>query len=62
MACECDFRNLNPIPPWFNDREIHGARNILILFLTKVIKVLSPQGTYSLNITEPLFGGFGVLT
>jgi len=29
--------------------------------LTKVIEVLSPQGAYPLNITGPLFGGFGVL-
>ena len=43
------------------NRDIHGARNILIRFLTKVIEVLSPQGVYPLNITEPLFGGFGVL-
>ncbi|OQY56939.1 MAG: hypothetical protein DRR08_04135 [Candidatus Parabeggiatoa sp. nov. 2] len=42
------------------NRDIHGARNILIRFLTKVIEVLSPQEAYSLNITEPLFGGFGV--
>jgi len=42
------------------NRDIHGARNILIRFLTKVIEVLSPQGAYSLNITELLFGGFGV--
>ena len=43
------------------NRDVHGARNILIRFLTKVIEVLSPQGAYPLNITEPLFGGFGVL-
>jgi len=43
------------------NRDIHGARNILIRFLTKVIEVLSPQGAYPLNITGPLFGGFGVL-
>ena len=42
------------------NRDIHGARNILIRFLTKVIDGLSPQGAYPLNITEPLFGGFGV--
>jgi len=28
--------------------------------LTKVIDVLSPQGAYPLNITNPLFGVFGV--
>ena len=42
------------------NRDKHGARNILIRFLTKVIEVLSPQEAYSLNITEPFFGGFGV--
>ena len=42
------------------NRDIHGARNILIRFLTKVIEVLSPQETYSLDITKPSFGGFGV--
>jgi len=42
------------------NRDIHGARNILIRFLTKVIDILSPQGAYPLNITELLFGGFGV--
>ncbi|HEC86086.1 MAG TPA: hypothetical protein ENI48_12750 [Thioploca sp.] len=42
------------------NQDIHGARNILIRFLTKVIDGLSPQGAYPLNITEPLFGGFGV--
>jgi putative transposase len=34
------------------NRDIHGARNILIRFLTKVIEVLSPQGAYPLNITK----------
>jgi putative transposase len=43
------------------NRDIHGARNILIRFLTKVIDVLSPQGTCSLNITKTGFCGFGVL-
>ncbi|TGO02809.1 hypothetical protein PN36_18850 [Candidatus Thiomargarita nelsonii] len=43
------------------NRDIHGARNILILFLTKVIDGLSPQGTCSLNITKTGFCGFGVL-
>jgi putative transposase len=42
------------------NRDMHGARNILIRFLTKVIEGLSPKGAYPLNITEPLFGGFGV--
>ncbi len=42
------------------NRDIHGARNILIRFLTKVIAGLSPKGAYPLNITETLFGGFGV--
>lgn len=42
------------------DRDMHGARNILIRFLTKVIEVLSPQGAYPLNITKADFGGFGV--
>ena len=42
------------------NRDIHGARNILIRFLTKVIDVLSPKGAYPLNITNLLFGGFGV--
>jgi putative transposase len=37
------------------NRDIHGARNILIRFLTKVIDVLSPQGACSLNITRPDF-------
>lgn len=37
------------------NRDIHGARNILIRFLTKVIDGLSPQGAYSLNITMPDF-------
>jgi putative transposase len=37
------------------NRDIHGARNILIRFLTKVIDGLSPQGTCSLNITRPDF-------
>jgi len=37
------------------NRDIHGARNILIRFLTKVIDGLSPQGTCSLNITRPYF-------
>jgi IS605 OrfB family transposase len=43
------------------NRDIHGARNILIRFLTKVIDGLSPQGTCSLNITKTGFCGFGVL-
>ncbi|KHD08873.2 hypothetical protein PN36_18480 [Candidatus Thiomargarita nelsonii] len=43
------------------NRDIHGARNILIRFLTKVIDGLSPQGTCSLNITKAGFCGFGVL-
>ncbi len=43
------------------NRDIHGARNILIRFLTKVVDVLSPQGTCSLNITKAVFCGFGVL-
>ena len=42
------------------NRDIHGARNILIRFLTKVIDSFSPKGAYPLNITNPLFGGFGV--
>jgi len=42
------------------NRDIHGARNILIRFLTKVIEVLSPQGTCPLNITKAEFCGFGV--
>jgi len=42
------------------NRDIHGARNILIRFLTKVIEVLSPQGAYPLNTTEAEFCGFGV--
>jgi len=42
------------------NRDIHGARNILILFLTKVIDGLSPQGAYSLDITKADFCGFGV--
>jgi len=42
------------------DRDIHGARNILIRFLTKVIEILSPQGAYPLNITKAEFCGFGV--
>jgi putative transposase len=37
------------------NRDIHGARNILIRFLTKVIDVLSPQGACPLNITKPDF-------
>jgi len=32
----------------------------LIRFLTKVIDSFSPKGAYPLNITNPLFGGFGV--
>jgi len=43
------------------NRDRHGARNILIRFLTKVIDVLSPQGAYSLDITKAIFCGFGVL-
>ncbi len=43
------------------NRDIHGARNILIRFLTKVIDGLLPQGTCSLNITNSGFCGFGVL-
>jgi IS605 OrfB family transposase len=42
------------------NRDIHGARNILIRFLTKVIDGLSPQGAYPLNITKAVFCGFGV--
>jgi hypothetical protein len=42
------------------NRDIHGARNILIRFLTKVIEVLSPQGAYPLDITKAGFCGFGV--
>jgi len=42
------------------NRDIHGARNILIRFLTKVIEVLSPQGAYPLDITQTEFCGFGV--
>jgi putative transposase len=42
------------------NRDIHGARNILIRFLTKVIDVLSPQVAYPLNITKAEFCGFGV--
>jgi len=37
------------------NRDIHGARNILIRFLTKVIDVLSPQGAYSLEPVQYLF-------
>jgi len=43
------------------NRDIHGARNILIRFLTKVIDGLSPKGTCSLDITSPSFGVFGIL-
>ncbi len=43
------------------NRDVHGARNILIRFLTKVIDVLSPQGAYPLDITGASFGVFGVL-
>jgi len=43
------------------NRDIHGARNILIRFLTKVIDALSPKGAYPLNITKAGFCGFGVL-
>ncbi|RKZ77800.1 MAG: hypothetical protein DRR19_27410 [Candidatus Parabeggiatoa sp. nov. 1] len=43
------------------NRDIHGARNILIRFLTKVIDGLLPQGACSLNITKAGFCGFGVL-
>ena len=42
------------------NRDIHGARNILIRFLTKVIEVLSPKGAYPLDITKAGFCGFGV--
>jgi len=42
------------------NRDIHGARNILIRFKTLVIEVLSPQGAYPLNITKAGFCGFGV--
>ncbi|MEN8215811.1 MAG: transposase [Pseudomonadota bacterium] len=42
------------------NRDIHGARNILIRFLTKVIDGLLPQGAYPLDITRPDFCGFGV--
>jgi hypothetical protein len=41
------------------NRDMHGARNILI-FLTFVIEGLLFKGAYPLNITKPLFGGFGV--
>ncbi len=43
------------------NRDIHGARNILIRFLTKVIDVLSPKGACPLNITKARFCCFGVL-
>ncbi|MEN8220101.1 MAG: transposase [Pseudomonadota bacterium] len=43
------------------NRDIHGARNILIRFLTKVIDGFSPLGAYPLDITRPDFCGFGVL-
>ena len=42
------------------NRDIHGARNILIRFLTKVIEILSPRGAYPLDITKAEFCGFGV--
>ncbi|MEN8216383.1 MAG: transposase [Pseudomonadota bacterium] len=42
------------------NRDIHGAINILIRFLTKVIDGLLPQGAYPLDITRPYFCGFGV--
>jgi len=42
------------------NRDIHGARNILIRFLTKVIDGLSPMGAYPLDITKADFCGFGV--
>ncbi|MFK5969441.1 MAG: zinc ribbon domain-containing protein [Candidatus Marithrix sp.] len=42
------------------NRDIHGARNILIRFLTKIIEVLSPQGAYPLNITKSTSCGFSV--
>jgi putative transposase len=42
------------------NRDIHGARNILLRFLTKVIDVLSPRGAYSQDITKADFCGFGV--
>jgi len=42
------------------NRDIHGARNILIRFLTKVVEGLSPKGAYPLNITKADFCGFGV--
>jgi len=43
------------------NRDQHGARNILIRFLTKVVDGLSPQGTCSLNNPYARFCGFGVL-
>jgi len=43
------------------NRDQHGARNILIRFLTKVVEVISLEATYALDITEARFGGFGVL-
>ena len=47
----------------FQDKRVflnmHGTRNILIL-LTFVIEGLLLKGAYPLNITKPLFGGFGV--
>jgi IS605 OrfB family transposase len=45
------------------NRDIHGARNILIRFLTKVAKQLSlpPKDAYSLDIIKTVFCGFGVL-
>jgi len=42
------------------NRDQHGARNILIRFLTKVVEVISLEATYALDTTEAIFGGFGV--
>jgi hypothetical protein len=42
------------------NRDQHGARNILIRFLTKVVEVISLEATYALDITEARFCGFGV--
>lgn len=45
------------------NRDIHGARNSLIRFLTKVAKHLRlpPKEAYSSDITKTIFCGFGVL-
>lgn len=42
-------------------RDVHGARNIFIRYLTKVIEFLSPKEACSLNITQTTFCGFSVL-